>query len=193
MKLYKFSEYSKVEEAKKAEWVDEIPGGKGDNLTPEDVDPIQLEIGIAVEMEHSNNEKTATEIALDHLAENPNYYTELVEKGIADEDEAIEVYIKHFGEDKLPEEKIEESMKDEDRPMFRNLPDEEILEPYDILRSGTFITHDKLTGQVIGIKNDLLLLDVINADTNKHEIVKLSVKDVLKKIKSKKAKKTKKK
>ena len=37
----------------------------------------QLEMGINVEKEHTSNEKTAREIALDHLGENPNYYSKL--------------------------------------------------------------------------------------------------------------------
>lgn len=38
---------------------------------------IQLAKGIRVEMEHTNDEKTAREIALDHLGEDPRYYTKL--------------------------------------------------------------------------------------------------------------------
>jgi hypothetical protein len=37
----------------------------------------QLEKGIKVEMEHTNDEKIAKEIAMDHLWEDPNYYTKL--------------------------------------------------------------------------------------------------------------------
>jgi hypothetical protein len=37
----------------------------------------QLRQGIAVEMEHTKNARSAMEIALDHLNERPNYYTEL--------------------------------------------------------------------------------------------------------------------
>lgn len=37
----------------------------------------QLEMGIAVEKEHTSDEKTAREIALDHLKELPDYYTKL--------------------------------------------------------------------------------------------------------------------
>ena len=33
-------------------------------------------------MEHTNNKKTATEIAMDHLTENPKYYTALGKAGI---------------------------------------------------------------------------------------------------------------
>jgi hypothetical protein len=37
----------------------------------------QLEMGIKVEQEHTSNIKIAREIALDHLNENPDYYTRL--------------------------------------------------------------------------------------------------------------------
>lgn len=37
----------------------------------------QLEIGIKVEQEHTSNKKTAREIALDHLKEDPSYYSKL--------------------------------------------------------------------------------------------------------------------
>lgn len=60
-----------------------IPGGKGKGLKPEDVDPNELAIGIKVELEHSNNNRAlAQEIALDHLAEDPNYYSKGKTKGM---------------------------------------------------------------------------------------------------------------
>jgi hypothetical protein len=37
----------------------------------------QLEAGIKVEMEHTNKKAVATEIALDHLNERPDYYQRL--------------------------------------------------------------------------------------------------------------------
>jgi hypothetical protein len=48
-------------------------------LTPDDVDPDQLEKGIEVEMEHTENPEIAMKIALDHLAEHPYYYDYLEE------------------------------------------------------------------------------------------------------------------
>jgi predicted nucleotidyltransferase len=46
----------------------------------------QFKLGIKTEMEHTDNKKQAKEIALDHLAENPKYYTKLkkakLEEGI---------------------------------------------------------------------------------------------------------------
>jgi hypothetical protein len=52
-------------------------GGKGDNLSEDDVDKDELAMGLKVEMEHTKSKKIAKEIALDHLAEDPKYYTKL--------------------------------------------------------------------------------------------------------------------
>jgi len=67
------------------EHVDAIEGGYGANLDIEDVDETQLVMGIQHELEHtvdsnlSEDERIeiATDIALDHLAEDPEYYTNL--------------------------------------------------------------------------------------------------------------------
>lgn len=55
-----------------------LSGGLGDHITPYDVDPVELALGSTVEMEHTNNPWIAIEIALDHLAEFPNYYTAIL-------------------------------------------------------------------------------------------------------------------
>ena len=44
------------------------------NITP---DPKELAAGIKVEMEHTNNKETAKTIAIQHLAEDPKYYSNL--------------------------------------------------------------------------------------------------------------------
>jgi hypothetical protein len=64
-----------------------IKGGKADRLSLEDIArkhsvfigtiQKQLEIGIKVEHEHATDPKKAREIAMDHLAEFPDYYTRL--------------------------------------------------------------------------------------------------------------------
>jgi len=71
--------------------LDALPGGKGDYITTNDVDAKELSVGIAVELERTDNRQKAKEIALDHLAENPKYYSELVQKKIADEPEALKL------------------------------------------------------------------------------------------------------
>jgi uracil-DNA glycosylase family 4 len=54
---------------------DGLPGGVGDKTKPSDVDPHQLKAGIREEMEHTRDPAIAKEIALDHLTEDPTYYT----------------------------------------------------------------------------------------------------------------------
>lgn len=56
---------------------DRIPGGRASGLTPADFDPRQLRIGTEHELEHTNDRAEAREIAMDHLAEDPDYYERL--------------------------------------------------------------------------------------------------------------------
>lgn len=56
---------------------DFLPGGLADKGPPPNLDPEQLRMGIKVEMEHTNDRRIAREIALDHLTEDPEYYTYL--------------------------------------------------------------------------------------------------------------------
>ena len=66
---------------------EEIMGGMGDKHTIQsladkhvvDVELIQqqLEMGIDVEMEHTDDRDVSSSIAMDHLAEDPQYYTHL--------------------------------------------------------------------------------------------------------------------
>lgn len=59
------------------DWEDQIEGGLADKKSPKDFDKAQLEKGISVEMEHTKDKHIATEIAMDHLTEDPNYYKKL--------------------------------------------------------------------------------------------------------------------
>jgi len=52
---------------------------------------IELELGIAVEMEHTKDPKEAEKIANDHLGEDPNYYSKLYKAGLIDEPDAIKI------------------------------------------------------------------------------------------------------
>lgn len=56
---------------------DLLPGGKADNLSPKDFDQRQLRAGEKVESEHVQSRTLAREIAMDHLVEDPRYYTKL--------------------------------------------------------------------------------------------------------------------
>ncbi len=66
---------------------DDIPGGKADKDSPNTLAKHhkvskkeilkQLQMGVKVEKEHTNDPKKAIEIALDHIKEDPKYYTKL--------------------------------------------------------------------------------------------------------------------
>jgi len=69
-----------------------LDGGEGDHISPKDVDKNELAVGIEVEYEHAKGDRIAAiDIALDHLKENPKYYTKLVKSGIVDEPKAIKL------------------------------------------------------------------------------------------------------
>lgn len=56
---------------------DLLPGGEGDGLDPAQFDRSEVAMGIHHEMEHTDDPRKALEIAIDHLAENPTYYSDL--------------------------------------------------------------------------------------------------------------------
>lgn len=56
---------------------DRLPGGKADNSQPQDFDSKELARGIEVESEHTSDPQIAMEIAMDHLKEDPRYYSKL--------------------------------------------------------------------------------------------------------------------
>jgi hypothetical protein len=85
-----------------------IPGGKAFGLELEDIAqehqvPLEglkkaLIVGIKVEGEHTPDRAKAREIAMDHLAEDPDYYTKLIQAGIVDEPEALRAYELLYGQ-----------------------------------------------------------------------------------------------
>ena len=50
--------------------------------TESKVDGKELALGLKTELEHTNDKKIAKQIALDHLAEDPHYYTKLIKAGL---------------------------------------------------------------------------------------------------------------
>ena len=56
----------------------------------------ELEVGIQVELEHTDNRDEAKKIALDHMKENSNYYSKLYKSGLIDEKPALDLAKKYF-------------------------------------------------------------------------------------------------
>ena len=55
---------------------------KNKGILTENYTPKELAIGVEVELEHTKDTEVAAKIAMDHLRENPKYYTELAASGI---------------------------------------------------------------------------------------------------------------
>jgi hypothetical protein len=53
-----------------------LQGGKGDGKSPLEFDPEQILMGLEVEKEHSDDSLIAIEVVMDHLTEDPEYYTQ---------------------------------------------------------------------------------------------------------------------
>lgn len=68
---------------------EKIKGGRASEEVRENAtelfDPLEISVGIKVEMEHTDSIEAAREIALDHLTENKDYYTRLYHIGLIDE------------------------------------------------------------------------------------------------------------
>jgi hypothetical protein len=63
-------------QAELGKFEDQFPGGLADKRKPEDFDPKELELGIEHEMgEHTQDRQLALELVMDHLAEDPHYYS----------------------------------------------------------------------------------------------------------------------
>lgn len=72
-----FSAFKALQESLTEGKKQKLKGGKGDKLTPDEVNYYEFTKGWKHELEHTDDIDKAKEIALDHLAEDPNYYTRL--------------------------------------------------------------------------------------------------------------------
>ena len=96
-----------------------IPEAKPEGLLPDsDFDPEQLEAGIKVEMEHTDNPDVAKQIAKGHLSEDKDYYRklEIMEKSSLEEMKAIE---------KPQEEKNSNFIKTDSDEISERIPQED--------------------------------------------------------------------
>lgn len=66
--------------AKTAAHKDKLPGGLADERSIDSFDPHALEEGVDIELEHTNDEDLAREIAMDHLTEHPERYYEALKE-----------------------------------------------------------------------------------------------------------------
>lgn len=87
---------------------EKLVGGLGDDKSPKNFDPEQVSLGIKVEMEHTDDPMEALEIALDHLTEDPEYYT------VKDDPEASAQFNAASDAEEKSDEEPDDSQDDEE-------------------------------------------------------------------------------
>lgn len=94
--------------------IDVMAAGKARvaGVTAEDVDPKELEMGLEVEKEHTDDPRVAEMIALDHLTEIADYYTRL--KAMEDEAKAEQGKASEGPREPEPSDDDEEGWEDFD-------------------------------------------------------------------------------
>ena len=145
-------------------WRDRLEGGKADNKSPEDFDSDDISIGTAVEREHTSNPDIATEIAMDHLAENPEYYDQLISSGIADEEDAIDLY------NKLKRDSDKNKAKEDVIDFIKNSNNEEDDDDYYNDYEEDDLGSDKINYD----ENDEMIFDEEDEPKNKKNIMEKS-------------------
>lgn len=114
---------------------EKIPGGKSDpevrERATELYDPMEISVGIKVEMEHTNSIEAAREIALDHLVENRDYYTRLYHIGLIDEDITEEE--EQFLKDKWTQIEGAEELSPEEQPINQPIDESALEQPNESL------------------------------------------------------------
>jgi len=78
--------------------MNKLIGGKGDKHSYKEFDQREIQIGIRVESEHVSDLDQILEIVVDHLTDNPTYYSKLCKSGLVDEPSAIAIYNKLYTE-----------------------------------------------------------------------------------------------
>jgi cytidyltransferase-like protein len=64
-----------------------------ENLDPSSIDPEQLKMGMEVEKEHTDDPMVARKIAIDHLKEDPKYYTKLATLKLEQQEDPLQDHI----------------------------------------------------------------------------------------------------
>ena len=153
---------------------DTISGGKGDKSDPSKFDKAELHVGVAVEMEHTDDKKKALEIALDHLTEDPKYYSKLIKSGLADEKEAIELAKKYgmIGENKMDESRLRQIIREGIKSVLKEAGDKPGFTPNDAkeLKRSPFIVDASVDKPFYSLSIETKNGDILGARNIKGKI-----------------------
>lgn len=165
------------------EWKEKLYGGKADGKMPEDFPEDDLRIGNSVEREHSSNPDIATEIAMDHLSEDPDYYDKLIASGIASEKEPNDLFNKLKGKNAREKamKDIIDYMEEDDEFDYEDLEDEDDFDENDLEDEDDFdYEEDELGTDKADIEddeeNELIFDDEDEPKNKKHIMEKSSIK-----------------
>lgn len=167
-------------------WKDRLTGGKADDKRPEDFPEDDIEIGSKVEREHTSNPDIATEIAMDHLEEDPEYYDKLISSGIADEEDAVDLFDELKGKNAREKSKkdimdfMEEDDYDEefdDLEDLEDLEDEDTDELENNLEDDEDFDEDELGTDKDDVEDDELIIDDEEEPKNKKKIMENTIKN----------------
>lgn len=100
---------------KKLYEIENLVGGLGDGKSDDEFDKDELERGTKHEMEHTNSEATAKEIAKDHLSEDPDYYKHLSQAHMSEDfkQRLKEVTLQYLAETGKPSSGLSKAEKSE--------------------------------------------------------------------------------
>ena len=166
------------------EWRNRLIGGNADNKTPEDFNPDDIAIGTAVEREHTSDPDIATEISIDHLSQDDEYYDKLIASGIADEKDAIELFNDLKGDNVRTKAKmdIEDFLdqyddEDEDDDDYDEELDDDEPNGYEDEDDELDYEEDELGGDKADInqEDELIIDDDDNQPKNKNNIMEKSI------------------
>jgi hypothetical protein len=125
-----------------------------------DVDKEELKKGIKVEKEHTTDIKTATRIALDHLSEDPKYYTKLAKAN-------LEETIIGTGSGDVIKDFIDFAVKALE---LQNIPEIEFSDDEELARNMHSLgAYNPETGKLLVVRGPRLTADILR--TLAHELV----------------------
>ena len=120
-----------------------------------DVDKEELKKGIKIEKEHTTDIKTAMRIALDHLSEDPKYYSKLAKAGLEESKPDILNDFINFAVDVLELQNIPEIEFTDDQELAKNMH--------------SLGAYNPSTGKLLIVRGSRLVADILR--TLAHELV----------------------
>ncbi len=149
-------------------WKDNLEGGDADDMSPDDFSDDDLKIGRSVEREHSSNPDISTEIAMDHLSDDPEYYNKLIASGIEDTEDVVSLF------DEIKGDNARDKARKDIMDYFNDNEEDDYDEDEDF--EDEDFEEDELGTDKKDFENDELIIDD-DEPKNKRQVMEKSVKN----------------